>query len=426
MGAMSTPLNSLFNSALKQSSSVRRDLDAFSESPQTSPPALQGQISASLTSLARTIDDYAEMAGKELVPAKQEKAYERIKNFRGELADYRQSLDHLKKKREEAQSAQNRTELFGRRPHHAATPENPYAQSQLAQHSAFAPLKSQPLSLGASPQDYTREQHAFREQNFMSSTNAALDEYLERGRAVLGDLGQQREMLKGTQKKLYSVANTLGISGDTIRMVERRAKQDKWIFWAGVVIFFGFCWLVIHYLRRAPPPPQVEDSSSSLVDIDSQHIQEKSSEAVSQASENASRAADKTSQKGSEVSSSLKEKAAGARDYTSQKSSEVADSASTNYNEAKGATKDNAKKAEKEIKSEYDEVYENRDNPVIIANGIAIVVGAVGLAYGGYQKHQAGELDWKLAGSVAAIVGVLGVGDYYLSQYLFKNKYPKK
>ncbi len=83
----------------------------------------------------------------------------------------------------------------------------------------------------------------------MASTNAQLDEYLERGRAVLGDLGQQREMLKGTQKKLYTVANTLGVSGDTIRMVERRAKQDKWIFWAGVVIFFLFCWLVIHFLR---------------------------------------------------------------------------------------------------------------------------------------------------------------------------------
>ncbi len=83
----------------------------------------------------------------------------------------------------------------------------------------------------------------------MSSTNAALDEYLERGRAIVGDLGDQREMIKGTQKKLYSVGTTLGISGDTIRMIERRAKQDKWIFWAGVVVFFGFCWLVIHYLR---------------------------------------------------------------------------------------------------------------------------------------------------------------------------------
>ncbi|KAL9632690.1 MAG: hypothetical protein Q9164_005157 [Protoblastenia rupestris] len=173
----------------------------------------------------------------------------------------------------------------------------------------------------------------------------------------------------------------------------------------------------VNLSRRAPAPQEVESSSSSsLVDIDSQQIQEKTSEATSQASESASRAADKTSQKSSEASSTLKEKAAEARDYTSQKSSDLADSASTNYDKAKGVTKENAKKAEKEIKSEYNDVYENRDNPVIVANGIAIAVGAVGLAYGGYQKHQAGELDWKLAGSVAAVVGVLGVADYYLSQ----------
>ena len=97
--------------------------------------------------------------------------------------------------------------------------------------------------------DVTREQHAFREQSFAQQTNAQLDEFMERGRAVLGDLGQQREILKGTQRKLYSVANTLGISSDTIRMVERRAMQDKWIFWGCVIIFFGFCWLVLHYLR---------------------------------------------------------------------------------------------------------------------------------------------------------------------------------
>ena len=147
------------------------------------------------------------------------------------------------------QTAQNRTELFGRRPHHTATPENPYSHSNLVQNSSFAPSQAQSLSFGAAPQDYTRETHALREQSFMSSTNAALDEYLERGRAALGDLGEQRETLKGTQKRLYNVANTLGISGDTIRMVERRAKQDKWIFWVCAIVFFAFCWLVIHYLR---------------------------------------------------------------------------------------------------------------------------------------------------------------------------------
>ncbi|KAL8900312.1 MAG: hypothetical protein Q9192_001135 [Flavoplaca navasiana] len=269
-------MNSLFNSALKQSSAVRRDLDAFAENPASSSPALQGQISASLTSLSRTIDDYSETAKKELIPTKKEKAHERIKTFRSDLLDYRQTFNRLKKDREDSnlgsvksdlqdprrltqikqQTTQARTELLGRRPHHTSTPENPYAQQSLPSSSPLFstttqrnPQQSSQLGFGAGPNDYTRETHALREQSFMSSTNTALDEYLERGRAVLGDLGQQKEILKGTQKRLYSVANTLGVSGETIRMVERRAKQDKWIFWVGCAVFFGFCWLVIRYLR---------------------------------------------------------------------------------------------------------------------------------------------------------------------------------
>ena len=66
---------------------------------------------------------------------------------------------------------------------------------------------------------------------------------------MLGDLGQQRDMLKGTQRRLYTVANTLGISGDTIRMVERRAKQDKWIFWGGVLVFCVFVYFVLKWFR---------------------------------------------------------------------------------------------------------------------------------------------------------------------------------
>jgi golgi SNAP receptor complex member 2 len=140
------------------------------------------------------------------------------------------------------------------------TPENPYAQplssstsglSQGSQNLLFAGRQQNGVGGGLSfgTHEQTRESHALREQSFFAQTNSQLDEFLDRGRAVLGDLGQQREMLKGTQRRLYSVANTLGISGDTIRMVERRAKQDKWIFCSGVVVFIGFCWLVIHFLR---------------------------------------------------------------------------------------------------------------------------------------------------------------------------------
>ncbi|KAF7447207.1 protein transport protein BOS1 [Pyrenophora tritici-repentis] len=254
--------NALFNSALRQSTSIRKDLDQFADAASPS-PHLQAQLNASLTSFARTIDDYGKLAKQEPVQTKAEKAQERLKNFRAELEEYRTSFKRIKSANEDIQTTEARTELLGRRPHNTATPENPYAQHNLtaaaAQHSAFAPsqpynpnapYRPNPYSAGA-PQggDYDREGHVLRENTFFNKTSEQLDEFLDRGRAVLGDLGQQRDMLKGTQKRLYTVANTLGISGDTIRMVERRAKQDKWIFWAGVVIFFLFCWLVIHFLR---------------------------------------------------------------------------------------------------------------------------------------------------------------------------------
>lgn len=177
----------------------------------------------------------------------------------------------MKSEREEISHTQARTELLGRRGYHAGegsggertqTPENPYARAQPnsnsnnplfagrdASTSASAGAGGGGLGFGAGNEYRSREDHALREQSFLSQTSNTLDEYLERGRAVLGDLGQQREVLKGTQKRLYTVGTTLGISGDTIRMVERRAKQDKWVFYGGVIVFVVFCWLVIHYLR---------------------------------------------------------------------------------------------------------------------------------------------------------------------------------
>lgn len=158
-------------------------------------------------------------------------------------------------------SANNRSELLGRRPYVSATPDNPYAGSAAAGASTSAAagglggyghVRSGSGGVGTTAMgsgDVTREDHALREQSFFASTNSALDEYIARGQAVLGDLGEQRDMLKNTQRRLYTAANTLGISGDTIRMVERRAREDKWIFWGGVVIFVVFVWLCLRYLR---------------------------------------------------------------------------------------------------------------------------------------------------------------------------------
>ncbi|KAK3380655.1 hypothetical protein B0T24DRAFT_591110 [Lasiosphaeria ovina] len=267
-------MNTHFNSALKQSTAIRKDLSALShpsfgsdDTPETTPltPAALGSVSAALAAFSRTIDEYHALAKQELSTAKQDKAFERVRNFRGELHEFRAQVDALKAARDDAAHAQNRAELLGRRPFAAATPENPYASSSsgtgygVASSSGGGHARTTSsaeagrgmigggLALGSG--DAARETHALREQQFFTSTHSALDDYIARGQAVLGDLGQQRDILKSTQRRLYSVGNTLGISGDTIRMIDRRARQDKWIFWAGVVVFFLFCWLVLHYLR---------------------------------------------------------------------------------------------------------------------------------------------------------------------------------
>lgn len=100
--------NSLFNSALRQSTSIRKDLDTFS-STSTASSALLGQLNASLTSFSRTIDDYNNLAKQEIVESKKEKALERVKGFRAELEEYRETLGRLKREQDEKVSSSNPT-----------------------------------------------------------------------------------------------------------------------------------------------------------------------------------------------------------------------------------------------------------------------------------------------------------------------------
>ena len=93
--------NVLYNTTLRQSQQIKKELTSLTDSPGTCTPAVQGQLSASLTSFARKIDDYNKIAHQEIAPEKQEKAYGRVKSFRTELTDYREQLERLKKDRED-------------------------------------------------------------------------------------------------------------------------------------------------------------------------------------------------------------------------------------------------------------------------------------------------------------------------------------
>ncbi|KAH7071894.1 hypothetical protein BKA63DRAFT_567823 [Paraphoma chrysanthemicola] len=144
---------------------------------------------------------------------------------------------------------------------------------------------------------------------------------------------------------------------------------------------------------RAPALPEVEhsdESVSSLVDVDSPHISSVPSDYESQSIKTDTQAERK------EREEQIKEEAKNLKNKASAK-------------------KEQAK----------DKIQKNADNPVILSNavGLAVVAGVLGI--GAYRKYARGELTGKLVAAWAGVIGLFGVGDYYVSQYFFK-RYPPK
>ncbi|KAL8703439.1 MAG: hypothetical protein Q9201_003377 [Fulgogasparrea decipioides] len=206
--------------------------------------------------------------------------------------------------------------------------------------------------------------------------------------------------------------------------------------------------------NRAPAPPSIENtegSTSSLVDVDSPHVSSVPSdfesqttqtrtqadrmahEAEDKARETSDKASQKTKetaadadQKASEASSKASGKAKEFSQQASKKSDELSKDAGDKYDKVKKSVARNYKEGKEEARDKGNELSRNRDNPVVVGNAVIIGAGSAALGFAAYQKYAQGELSWKLAGITAAAVGAFALGDYYVSQWLFQNKYPKK
>ena len=219
----------------------------------------------------RTIDDYDSMAKREIIKAKQEKAQmyvsirgtagttflystllnslcsRRVQKFRTDYSELRTQFDRLKV---EAIAQVRRVVLLYPRPSFTGFQKEADQRAELISSSGIpsspsdarrrfqnTPSTSQlhpglrPDSQvsespfrGVTPQPGfgSREQHALDEHTFIQNTENRLDEFLAQGREVLDNLVDQRNMLKGTQRRLLDAANTLGLSRDVIGWIERR------------------------------------------------------------------------------------------------------------------------------------------------------------------------------------------------------------
>jgi len=72
---------------------------------------------------------------------------------------------------------------------------------------------------------------------------------IESAQASLGELATQREMLKGTQRRVLDMLTTLGVSSSTIRVIERRNVVDRALVFGGMGVTLLCLFLLWRWVR---------------------------------------------------------------------------------------------------------------------------------------------------------------------------------
>ena len=226
-------MNSLYNHGIKQTQLLSKDISSFEANLSTSPLSLQGSITTSLGAFRKTIREYSDLihqnAGDEL-NAKHE---QRLSKFEQDLQAFSTKFDTLKRERETVQHETNKQELLGRRNVGSGLGgalENPYAQQQQQQQLSY-------------------QEGLYKEKQSLSRGSQQLDHILEMGQQTFEDLVEQNDVLRKLGQKFEESLITLGVSQGTIKRIEKRAKQDKWLFWGGVILMFFCFYMIIKFFK---------------------------------------------------------------------------------------------------------------------------------------------------------------------------------
>ncbi|XP_013381887.1 Golgi SNAP receptor complex member 2-like [Lingula anatina] len=89
---------------------------------------------------------------------------------------------------------------------------------------------------------------AVKHHDRLQSSHRDMDNLLGSGNSILTSLRDQRGTLKGAQRKILDVVNTLGLSNTVMRLIERRTYQDKFILYGGMFVTCVIMFLVYKYL----------------------------------------------------------------------------------------------------------------------------------------------------------------------------------
>ncbi|XP_029423814.1 Golgi SNAP receptor complex member 2-like isoform X1 [Nannospalax galili] len=84
----------------------------------------------------------------------------------------------------------------------------------------------------------------------LQNIHHGMDDLIGDRHSILEGLRVQRLTLKGTQKKILDIANMLGLSNTVMRLIEKRAFQDKYKYFmiGGMLLTCAVMFLVVQYL----------------------------------------------------------------------------------------------------------------------------------------------------------------------------------
>lgn len=89
---------------------------------------------------------------------------------------------------------------------------------------------------------------ALQHNTSLNNAHTGVDEMLSTGNSILGSLVNQRDTLKGAHRRILTIGSTLGLSNHTMKLIERRFVEDKYIMIGGMIITLLVIMLVVYFI----------------------------------------------------------------------------------------------------------------------------------------------------------------------------------
>ena len=80
-------------------------------------------------------------------------------------------------------------------------------------------------------------------------SGSMVDELLEQGASVLGNLSEQSATLRNVKRKVFSLLDKMGVSSSLLRVIDRRQRLDAILVYGGMfaTVLILFIFTMIHF-----------------------------------------------------------------------------------------------------------------------------------------------------------------------------------